>query len=121
MNVRDVDTQTNAQGFGEDHVYITRWETTKKAVQFHKEPVGFLLKSIRSTELKCRTLVKGVTLCPQSHFSMTQLTSMLRETFPYLEDDQCIVAEELPCMCTCTNGSALVSVNRLLTQWLMPF
>ena len=66
MNVRDADTQTNAQGFGEDHVYITRWETTKIAGQVHKEPVGFLLKSIRSTELKYRTLVKGVTLCMSS-------------------------------------------------------
>ena len=66
MNVRDAAPQTNAQGFGEDHVYITRWETTKKAVQVHKEPVGFLLKSVRSTELKYRTLVKGVTLCMSS-------------------------------------------------------
>ena len=55
---------------------ITGRRLLNKAVQVHKEPAGFLLKSIRFTELKGTTLVKGVTLWPQSHFSMTQLTSM---------------------------------------------
>ena len=64
-------------------------------MQVHIEPAGFLL---RSTELKGRTSVKGVTLWPQSYFSMTWLTSMYinRDISIPIEDDLCVVAEELP-------------------------
>ena len=56
-----------------------------KALQVRKEQVGSLHKSIRSIKLpKGRTLVKAVTICPQSHISMTPLTSLYRGTLPYL-------------------------------------
>ena len=67
-------------------------------MQVHKEPAGFLLKSIRSTELKGTTLVKGVTLWPQKPFFYDSAYQHVKRdvSIPINEDDQCVVAEELP-------------------------
>ena len=74
------------------------------------------------------SLVKGVTLWLQSHFSMTRPYQHVKRdiSIPINQDGQCVVVKDLH---TDDKGacaqrkkwSALVSVNPILTQRFMPF